>query len=399
MKNLKALKKSVFYISLPLSFIGFFFPVYAYSKGASTRAIGLVYSAFSLLAILMRPLVGRLIDKRGRKTGLILGSILYILTNLLFLLDKNSHYLLVARLIQALAASFYWLSVHTMVSDISDDSNRARNFGFMTESINKGGFLGIFIGFNLVYSNRYGNSLGLVFLIYMLAGLFSLYNTMTRLEESITPGKADKVVDSDRGIRQKEFNFFLIFMGTLSFISSLTGHIYLIYLRENITSNFQLISYVFLPGAILSLFLPNRLGQISDKYNKRNILLIGIFTSGILTILLPISRSYYYFMLINSLLAINGMFYGPARSALVVDIVGENQRGRSYGQYQLAMGLGGMLGPLLGSLVYEQLGNALVFYLEGLMLIGLAILSGLLFHFGAKVKEDKRTRDGRLVND
>ena len=39
------------------SLIGFLFPVYAYSKGASTMEIGLSYSIFFLFTILMRPLV------------------------------------------------------------------------------------------------------------------------------------------------------------------------------------------------------------------------------------------------------------------------------------------------------------------------------------------------------
>ena len=35
MDNLKALRKSVFYISFPFSFIAFLFPIYAYSTGIS----------------------------------------------------------------------------------------------------------------------------------------------------------------------------------------------------------------------------------------------------------------------------------------------------------------------------------------------------------------------------
>lgn len=389
MNNLKALKKSVFYISFPLSFIGFLFPVYAYSRGASTMAIGLVYSIFSLLAILMRPLVGGLIDKRGRKTGLVLGSLFYILTNLLFLLDKNSNYILIARITQAIAASFYWLSVHTMVSDISDKNKRARNFGLVDESLNKGSLLGSFIGFSFLY-NIYEDALRLVFLVYIFSCIFSLYNTITRLQETTDMGKVHKEENLKREIgNSREFRLFLIFMGILSLISSLTGHIYLIYLRENITSQIHLISYVFLPGAILSMFLPNKFGKISDQYSKRKVLSIGICITGILYILLPMLKSYYYFMLINTLLAVNGMFYGPAQSALVVDIVGENQRGKSYGQYQLATGLGGAFGPILGTGLYECIGNTMVFYIKGFMLIIICILSGLLFYFSPKFKEDR----------
>ncbi len=38
-------------------------------------------------------------------------------------------------------------------------------------------------------------------------------------------------------------------------------------------------------------------------------------------------------MLMETLLTINGMFYGFAQSALIIDIVGENKRGgKAYGE-------------------------------------------------------------------
>mgnify|MGYP000903468873 FL=1 len=377
MNNLKALKKSVFYISFPFSLIGFLFPVYAYSKGASTMEIGLIYSIFSLFTILMRPLVGVLIDKRGRKVGVVLGIIFYCLTNFLFLLDKDFKYILIARIIQSIAASFYWISVDTIISDISNENNRAENFGFIDESLSKGDFLGVFIGFNIILNNLFENSFQIVFLIYLGASLISLYYAISKLEETI---EFKKIYEEEIIRDSKKFNLFLIFIGVLSLISSLTAHIYLIYLRENITAEFHLISYLFIPAAILSMFLPNKFGKISDRHNKRKILFIGVFTTGILYLLIPAMNNYYYFMIINTLLAINAMFYGPAQSALVVDIVGENQRGKAYGKYKFALGIGGIIGPLVGTFIYEYLGNTIVFYIKGLMLIVFCVLATKLYN-------------------
>ena len=59
---------------------------------------------------------------------------------LLFLLDKDFKYILIARIIQSIAASFYWISVDTIISDISNENNRAENFGLIDESLSKGDF-------------------------------------------------------------------------------------------------------------------------------------------------------------------------------------------------------------------------------------------------------------------
>lgn len=69
------------------------------------------------------------------------------------------------------------------------------------------------------------------------------------------------------------------------------------------------------------------------------------------------------------------MLYGPAQSALVVDIVGDNQRGKSYGKYKLALGIGGMLGSMVGAFVYDQIGNTIVFYIKGIILISFSMLT------------------------
>lgn len=64
---MKELKRSIYFISFPLSFIGFIFPIYASNLGVSTMELGYLYSMFSMVSIIIRPIVGSLIDKRGRK--------------------------------------------------------------------------------------------------------------------------------------------------------------------------------------------------------------------------------------------------------------------------------------------------------------------------------------------
>ncbi|WP_236909453.1 MFS transporter [Clostridium sp. Cult3] len=376
MDNLKALKKSVFYISFPFSLIGFLFPVYAYSKGVSIMGIGIIYSAFSLFSILMRPAVGKLIDNRGRKTGVIIGTCFYCLVNVFFLIGMDFKYLLAARICQSIAGSFYWISIDTIISDISHEGNRSENFGIINESINKGAFLGIFIGFSILLNDLFKDSFKIVFLIYLGTSLISLFYAITKVEETI---QFRQTYGEEVMKKGKNFNLFLVFMGLLAFISCLTSHTYLIYVRENITDKFHLISYLFLPGAILSMFLPNKFGKISDKYSREIVLFVGMFITGILYLLIPAMKAYFYFMIMDTLIAISTMFYGPAQSALVIDIVGENQRGKAYGKYKLALGMGGIIGPIVGTYIYEHLGNTMVFYIKGILLIGICILSVIFF--------------------
>ncbi|GMG96422.1 MFS transporter [Tepidimicrobium xylanilyticum] len=389
MDYLKALKKTAFYISFPFSIIGFFLPVYAYSIGISVMELGFIYSAFSLFTILMRPAVGLLIDKKGRKIGVVLGIFFYCLVNLFLFIGDDFIHLFAVRTFQGIASSFLWISMDTIISDISHEGNRSENFGIIDESLNRGDFLGAFIGFTIIFNNLFRNSFKAVFFLYLITSLISLFYAIFKIEETISLKKSYK---ENLASNNKSFNLFLILMGLTAFVSNLTGHIYLVYVRENITDKLYLISYLFIPGAILSMFLPNKLGKISDKYDRRKILSIGILMLGFLYLLIPSAKDYYYFMVINVLISIVSMFCEPAEYALVIDIVGENQRGKSYGKYKLALGLGGMLGPILGAFIYEQIGDIFVFYVKGLMLIGLSILTYKLLNKKAPLIETKNVR-------
>ena len=363
---MQGLKKVVFYISFPFSFIAFIFPIYASNLGASVVEIGFLYTIFSVVAILIRPLVGNMIDRKGRKKGIFIGVALYTLVNILYSLAGDFKYLLIARIIQSIAASFLWISIDATISDISNKENRSQNFGILDQTQVKGEVLGCTIGFTILFNNFSENLFGIVFMIFFIASIVSMYFVVKSVPETVD---YKKDIEPGKLKNSKHMKYFLIVMGIISFIFSLTAPIYLIYLQKNITSELYLISYLFIPTAILAAFLPKKFGALADKHGREKIIVIGMFLIAILQIFLPFVKSYYPFMILYTLISVVGMFYSPAMSSIIIDFVGENKRGRSYGLYSFASGVGAAIGPLLGTYIFENIGNGVVFYLQGSLLI------------------------------
>lgn len=362
---MKELKRSIFFISLPIGFISLIFPIYALDIGVHVLQLGFLFSIFSVVSTIIRPIVGNLIDKKGRKIGILLGIIFYTLVNLVYIFANDFKHLLMARILQSLGTSFLWISVDTFISDISQDNNRGKSFGIIGESESKGGLLGSIIGFSILTSNYFKDPFMAVFIIFTLSSLVSLFYGIKDVPETIglkKDLKSGKVKD------KKVLLFFLCIMGMLTLIGSLTAPVYFLYLQDHITNDLSLILSMLLPSAILSTFLPNKLGNISDKYGREKIVFIGLFANAMLQIMIPFNQSYYGFMLIYTMISIVGMFYGPALSSLVIDFVGENKRGRSYGLYSFATGIGAAIGSIIGSYIYQNIGGT-VFHLKGVLMI------------------------------
>jgi len=59
----------------------------------------------------------------------------------------------------------------------------------------------------------------------------------------------------------------------------------------------------------------------------------------------------------------------PAQEALVADLTGNDVRGTGYGLYTFAASLGATFGPLIGGWLYDTMGHAVPFYLNGMVLL------------------------------
>ena len=69
-----------------------------------------------------------------------------------------------------------------------------------------------------------------------------------------------------------------------------------------------------------------------------------------------------------------------AERAFVADAVGNDMRGISYGLYTYSFFPGSALGPLAGGWLYDNIGHAMSFYLNTVVLILGSILVGLVLH-------------------
>jgi len=95
-------------------------------------------------------------------------------------------------------------------------------------------------------------------------------------------------------------------------------------------------------------------GALTDKYGRRSMLLFGLISSGIGSILMGIVDELYLFFLIAAVLGVLGDLGGPARQAMVVDLLPEKRRADGFGLLRVAVNLSAVIGPILGGILLRR---------------------------------------------
>ncbi|MGD9002272.1 MAG: MFS transporter, partial [Anaerolineae bacterium] len=127
-KTLSSLWQTVFWVSFPFGILSFVLPIYSKELGASALQVGGLFSAISVVPIVVRPFLGRALDRWGRRPFVLLGLSGYAVAMIVFCLARTVEALAVARFVQGLGIAFLWLSAHTVVADVASETRRGRDF-------------------------------------------------------------------------------------------------------------------------------------------------------------------------------------------------------------------------------------------------------------------------------
>ncbi|MFX1379411.1 MAG: MDR family MFS transporter [Promethearchaeota archaeon] len=89
-------------------------------------------------------------------------------------------------------------------------------------------------------------------------------------------------------------------------------------------------------------------GALADKYGRRAMILLGLIVSGIGNIMLGLVNDLYVFYILAGTLGLIGSFGGPARQAMVADLLPKEKQAEGFGILRVAFNLSAVIGPLLG---------------------------------------------------
>ncbi|MEC8999954.1 MAG: MFS transporter [Actinomycetota bacterium] len=311
--------------------------------GGGGVAVGLSMGAFGFSAALLRPLIGPLGDRRGRRLLLAIGSVA-VCASLLLLIPANSVPMVVAaRLVLGLGEAAFFIGISASVQDLAPPARRGEATSYFTVTLYAGMAVGPAIGEWLMDADGVDRA----FLIAAVLALVPL-----ALSRS-APGRPDNPPDVP--LLRWRLHPDAIRPGIMLFIGLLSYSGFLAFLALHATdmgidassSVFTLFAVIVVATRIVGARIPDRLGaltttRLSMGFTAAGMLLLGTWTSA---------TGVYVGAAVT---ALGQCFLFPALFVLLIDRAPDSERSHAIGSFSvafdLAIGIGGFIvGAVVGA--------------------------------------------------
>jgi MFS family permease len=391
-----------------------YFPMYITSLGASIASVGIFVSAFTLASALLSPVIGRLVDKIGRKRLILWGLAGDFVFGILTGLAPTWHYLLLIRLLNGAVSAASTLAAEALLIDSVPASRRGEAVGFTSACAMAGRWAGPIFGGTVQWvSQSFGFSLGnsyrIPYFVDSVLAVFALALVSWKANESSTKAVTNTAASKAEKGKMK-FTASMIVMtffaftygGALGLTMTLSTLLY--------SDKFGVDSFTI--GAILSAtgligFGTSWVaGRISDYLGRKPVLALGEGVGRVMGFLLPLMPNFNMTALCHLFRKAGFSISRPATDALKADVAPSEHRGEYFGFYQTAYMVGDVIFPVLGTYLYATY-VAETFYLAGVSIPGYAIpyfLSSLLGLIGLvtvlifvkpQIREDNAAERGK----
>lgn len=384
--------------SLGMFFFGFLIPfVVSQQIDASGAEMGLVFSSNIAGYMISSPIAGVLVDYGlNKKKMVLIGSFGRAFSYIILFFSILADFLIgiiLGMFFLGFIVSLFWIPLNTMIAEKSSKFHRSKAYGLRDANIGKGQVIGAFIGFGIWgYANSFDTP-NLLFvysplLVYcfgnILAGILFFRNVDDTIKYDSFNAQKEKIQENNivSNLLLLSIVFFLIVLFLGSINGSLAKPFLLVYLLENLTTDPTIATFIYLPVGAVSVYLAPKLGGLADKISPYLGISIASLFGAIITFFLVNTDSLLIFTVLLTLDSII-VTVGLLIIQNFLSRVSKSHRGRLFGLQSTFNNLGGLIGPILGGLLWDSFGQKAPFYLSigvEVLLIPFFIIAVFLIH-------------------
>ncbi|MCP3780119.1 MFS transporter [Paenibacillus sp. MZ03-122A] len=361
-------------------------PEYLKQFNAAGAAAGYLIAAFGAAQFIFSPLGGQLSDRWGRKSMIITGLFLTVISDLMFAVSTTLPLLYIARFIGGIGIGLMVPSNMAYVADITTSETRAKGMGYLGASMNLGMVLGPGLGgmiaeFGIRVPYFFAGGLGLV------ATLLSLCMPETLPKEKRKPasqwGRREPIRSQIlNSFRTSYFRYLLlILVMTLGLMNYET--VYALFVERKYGFDATKISMIITVGAIIGIVVQIwLLDYLIKRLGEMKLIRLSLIMTAIALLLMLLKINLGYLLAVSALFFAFNAFLRPTVSTMIANSAGDRQ-GYAAGLNTTYTSLGNILGPILAGLLFDK-------HIHIPYIFGALILASALFLTLQKPKNEKR---------
>ena len=350
--------------------VDFVLPLFAGAVlGLSAWETGLLVAASDLVAFLVRPMAGVVVDRVDRAVVAALGAGALAVGCGLYALAAGLPLALIAAVVTGGAGAFLWVAIRAIIGErLRADSSV---FAKLVEAEETGGWLILVPAVVLLSVAGYRwVFVGIALCCLVAAGeLFRDRRQDLSADDAALAG-ADLSSVSLRGLGRSLRPMLLVIVVTMT-AEAAVSLLLILHLQRGFGLGAVEVAYVFLPGAIAMSALPTFLHRVVVRLGRRMMLMIGSMASALFALGLAFAPSPPWIAALWVLSAVAWSVVIPVQQAVVAEAAGSTRLGRGLSLYEAACLAGAFLGSLAAGFLYESGGLFLV-----CVVCAIVILSG-----------------------
>lgn len=348
---------------------------------ASVKLVGVVVATFALVETFFKTAWGSIADRIGRRPTIIMGLMLSSVAPLLMSVLRVPWLFVPLRLVDGTGSSALWPAASAIIADASPPEQRATAMGalnmFFLAGLAAGPALGLFV---VGFTGSYEAGFYLASLLLVAAGVLAGVSLPSAGAASSPHsdgaavgyhGTAPRPHLSDiaEGARLSPLLLGMLMVAFVQmFAVGLLAPILAIYAKRVVGLSEQLIGTWFLVLVLTVALASLPAGRLADRWGKTRAVGWGMVLVSAGMWVLPLSPGIAVMGTAAVFLGAGYALSSPAWHALVSELAPPDRVGLAMGAAQTAEGLGLVLGPLLGGVLWDTVSHRAPFIGAALLL-------------------------------
>lgn len=339
--------------------------------------MGYLVAVFAFSQLVVSPFAGRWVDHFGRKKMIVIGLVIFGISELIFGLGTNVSVLYISRILGGISAAFIMPAVTAYVADITTIKERSKAMGYISAAISTGFIIGPGAG-GFIADFGIRTPFFFAAAIAFLAAFTSVFILKEPLSKSELAELAASTQKSNfiKDLKQSLQPIYLIaFIIVFVLAFGLSAY-------ETVFSLFSDHKFGFTPKDIATIITISSIfavivqiawfGKLVNKFGEKRVIQLCLIIGAVLAFVSTFMSGFIAVLLVTCFIFLAFDLLRPALTTFLSKAAGK-QQGFVAGMNSTYTSLGNIFGPALGGILFDININFPFLFAGIVMIIGLCL--------------------------